>query len=118
MPRLILVLLAASMLPLGAIVWPGGMARAANVEFTEEFLNDPEVVAAGRKIFRAQCGRCHGLRAYPGKGPVLKPKKYKPAFVYKRVTKGFRGMPAWKKFYDKEQRMSVTAYIMSKDFKN
>jgi len=91
---------------------------AATVKFTPEFVQNPDNIAAGKKIWLKQCARCHGQHAYPGKAPKLKPSKYKIEFVYKRVTKGFRGMPAWKKKYNKNQRMSVSAYIMSPKFKN
>lgn len=93
-------------------------ALAAEVTFSPEFTENPENIATGKKIWLKQCARCHGQRAYPGKAPKLKPKKYKIDFVYSRVTKGFRGMPAWKKKYNKLQRMSVSAYVMSPNFKN
>jgi mono/diheme cytochrome c family protein len=99
-------------------VGPAIAADAADVVLEAEFLSDPANIAAGKKMFRKQCARCHGPRAYPGKAPKLKAKKYKPEFVYKRITKGFRGMPSWKKRYNLKQRKSLTAYIMSKDFKH
>ena len=95
----------------------GGFA-AAQVKLTESFMTSADNIEAGRNIFKQRCSRCHGQRAYPGKGPKLKPKKYTPAFVYKRITKGFRGMPSWKRIYNEKQRKSLTAYIMSKDFVN
>lgn len=93
-------------------------ATAAEVEFTKKFMQNTKNLAAGKKIWLKQCARCHGRRAYPGKAPKLKPSKYKINFVYKRVTKGFRGMPAWKRKYNQKQRMSVSAYIMSPKFEN
>lgn len=95
-----------------------GSAEAAEVRFTKEFVENPQNFADGKKIWLKQCARCHGKHAYPGKAPKLKPSKYKIEFVYKRVTKGFRGMPSWKKKYNKKQRMAVSAYIMHPDFKN
>lgn len=86
------------------------------VAFTEEFLTNAENIALGKKIWHKRCRFCHGAKAYPGKAPKLKPAKYKPEFVYKRVTKGFRGMPSWKKKYNQHERMSVTAWVMSEDF--
>jgi len=86
--------------------------------FTEEFLNDPAVLAKGRDIWHEQCQHCHGKNAYPGKAPRLKPRKYTPDFVYRRVTKGFRGMPSWVDVYDRQERMSVAAWVMNKDFSN
>lgn len=88
------------------------------VTFTEEFLADPDNVARGKEIWNEQCKFCHGKTAYPGKAPKLKPYKYNADFVYKRVTKGFRGMPPWEEVYDENDRMSVTAYIMSPGFSN
>jgi mono/diheme cytochrome c family protein len=84
------------------------------LEFTEEFLADPERIAAGKEIWDEQCALCHGARAYPGKAP--KPKRYTPNFVYDRITNGFRKMPAWKDVYDDEERMDLVAWIKSRKF--
>ena len=89
---------------------------AAPPEFTEAYLADPGNVSEGRDIWEQQCRHCHGKSAYPGKAPKLKPRKYKPSFVYKRVTNGFRKMPAWKDVFTLEQRMAIVAYVMSKEF--
>lgn len=91
-------------------------ATADGVVFTTEFTENPKTLAAGKKIWVKQCAKCHGQRAYPGKAPKLKPSKYTIEFVYRRITKGFRGMPSWKKKYGKLDRMSVAAYVMSPDF--
>lgn len=85
-------------------------------EFTEAFLEDPEVIEAGEEIWMEQCRHCHGRSAYPGKAPKLKPGRYNPEFVYARVTNGFRKMPSWKEVYNKKERMSVTAYVLSDEF--
>ncbi|HET6467362.1 MAG TPA: cytochrome c [Geminicoccaceae bacterium] len=89
---------------------------APPVEFTEEFLHDPEVFEVGREIWTDQCAHCHGRNAYPGKAPRLRPRTYTPDFVYQRVTKGFRGMPPWEDVYDEHERMAVVAYVMSRRF--
>ncbi len=102
----------------GSTLFLSGGPALAGVTFSEEFMNDPDNIAVGKQIFRKHCSRCHGRKAYPGKAPKLKPKKYKAKFVYNRITKGFRGMPPWKKLYDEKQRKSLTAYIMSKSFTN
>ena len=86
------------------------------VEFTSAYLTDASKFEMGKEIWFDQCTHCHGYKAYPGKAPKLKPKRYKPSFVYKRVTKGFRKMPAWDEVYDKDERMAIVAYIMHKDF--
>ncbi|MDH3715649.1 MAG: cytochrome c [Gammaproteobacteria bacterium] len=85
-------------------------------EFTEEFLADAQNITAGAEIWQAQCRHCHGNSAYPGKAPKLKPRRYKPEFVYIRVTNGFGKMPAWKAVYNRDQRMDVVAYILSSEF--
>ena len=105
-------LLAFALVPAGVSV-----AQEVDVEFTEEFLNDPAMIDHGEVIWKEQCRLCHGQgTGYPGKAPKLQPRRYSPEFVYHRVTHGFRGMPAWKDIYNEEQRMAVTAYILSNDF--
>jgi mono/diheme cytochrome c family protein len=85
-------------------------------EFTEAYMTDPANITAGEEIWAEQCRHCHGYSAYPGKAPKLKPHRYKPKFVFDRVTDGFRKMPAWKEIYNREERMSVVAYIKSRQF--
>ncbi len=85
-------------------------------EFTETYLNDPANIAAGEEIWTEQCRHCHGYSAYPGKAPELKRGRYTPKVVFDRVTDGFRKMPAWKEIYNRKERMSVVAYIKSKQF--
>ncbi len=84
--------------------------------FTEAYLASEENVAAGKEIWDHQCTHCHGSKAYPGKAPKLQPRRYKPDFVYRRVTDGFRKMPAWKEQYTDEERMQVVTYILSPHF--
>ena len=91
-------------------------AIAPPVPFTEAYLTDEANVAPGGEIWAAQCRHCHGAKAYPGKAPKLKPAKYEPDFVYRRVTDGFRKMPAWKDEYTDDERMKIVAYIMSPSF--
>ena len=86
------------------------------IPFTDEMLLDPERIANGREIWQDQCQHCHGAKAYPGKAPKLKPAKYKPGFVYRRATDGFRKMPAFDDFYDDIERMNVEVYIRSEKF--
>jgi mono/diheme cytochrome c family protein len=85
-------------------------------EFTDEFLNDTEKQAVGEQLWQQQCRHCHGYSAYPGKAPKLKPRRYKPDFVYDRITNGFRKMPAWKDVYSQEERMSLVAYVLGDSF--
>lgn len=84
--------------------------------FTEAYLNDEANIAAGREIWQEQCQHCHGRKAYPGKAPKLQPRRYKPEFVYRRVTDGFRKMPSWKEVYTDQERMQVVTYVLSKHF--
>jgi len=86
------------------------------VPFTEAYLSSAENVAAGGEIWADQCRHCHGAKAYPGKAPKLKPHKYKPDFVYRRITDGFRKMPAWMDVYSDDERMQLVAYILSSEF--
>jgi mono/diheme cytochrome c family protein len=85
-------------------------------EFTKTFLNDEATFNKGKEIWFEQCTHCHGAKAYPGKAPQLNPRRYKPSFVYRRITKGFRKMPPWNEVYDKDERMAVVVYIMSNKF--
>ncbi len=87
-----------------------------DVEFTEAFLGNQQAIEDGAEIWVDQCQHCHGAKAYPGKAPKLKPSKYKPKFVFHRITKGFKGMPPWKDIYTLEERMAMVAYIMSDEF--
>lgn len=93
-------------------------ADEEEVIFTSQFGSSSENLAIGKEIWDEQCSACHGMRAYPGKAPKLKPSKYKIDFVYKRVTQGFRGMPSWQSVYNQHERMSVAAYVMSPTFNN
>lgn len=86
------------------------------VPFTDEMLLDQERVDAGKVIWQEQCQHCHGSKAYPGKAPKLKPKRYKAGFVYRRATDGFRKMPSFKDVYGDLERMDVEIYIRSKQF--
>lgn len=86
------------------------------VPFTEDYLTAEANIDGGGEIWAAQCRHCHGAKAYPGKAPKLKPHKYKPDFVYRRVTDGFRKMPAWQDEYSDEERMQIVAYILSPSF--
>lgn len=97
-------------------VWSDDEIEVEKVEFTEEYLHDQAAIELGATIWEDQCQHCHGAKAYPGKAPKLKPSKYKPDFVFYRVTKGFKGMPPWKDIYSVDERMAVVAYILSENF--
>ena len=82
--------------------------------FTQGYLNDRENFEGGKKIWTGHCRLCHGAAAYSGKAPKLKPRRYKPGFVYDRVTYGFRNMPAWEDVFTEKERMNVVVYVLSK----
>lgn len=84
--------------------------------FTQEYLDDPKNIEQGKEIWHEQCTHCHGFKAYPGKAPKLKPKRYKPGFVYRRVSKGFKKMPAWNEVYEVDEMRAVVAYVKSRKF--
>lgn len=84
--------------------------------FTDAFLQDQANIDIGKEVWVDQCQHCHGKNAYPGKAPKLKPRRYTADFVFDRVTNGFRKMPGWKDAYTKEERMGVTAWILSSKF--
>lgn len=88
----------------------------ADQVFTDAFLNSPANVAAGKELWDGQCALCHGAKAYPGKAPKLKPRKYKPLFVFKRTYKGFKGMPAWREVFTVDEIRTMVAYIKSPGF--
>jgi mono/diheme cytochrome c family protein len=112
-----LVVLAGALFGVSIIGMAAGQdAEEAPAVFTEAYLNDSANIEAGKAIWQEQCRLCHGYAAYPGKAPKLKPRRYKPGFVFKRVTNGFRKMPSWKEVYSREERMAVVTYVLSKEF--
>ncbi|MDQ2090844.1 c-type cytochrome [Marimonas arenosa] len=84
--------------------------------FSEEFLASAENFEAGKEIWFDQCTHCHGYKAYPGKAPKLKPAKYTPEFVFKRVYKGFKKMPAWHEVYSVDEIRQIVAYVKAPGF--
>lgn len=102
-----------------ALVAPHAAAQQASTPpqpFTEAYMSDPANIEAGAAIWHEQCRHCHGAKSYPGKAPKLKPHRYKPEFVYRRVTDGFRKMPSWVDVYTDEERMQVVTYVLSRKF--
>ncbi len=91
-------------------------AKETPPEFTKAYLDDAKNQKAGEVIWQEQCRHCHGASAYPGKAPKLKPYRYKPPFVFDRITNGFQKMPPWIEIYSKQERMTLVAYILSDDF--
>ncbi len=85
-------------------------------DFTEEYLHDATNIAAGKEIWDGLCTGCHGARAYPGKAPKLRPKRYTPEFAFHQTTFGGKKMPPFGDVYTQEERMAVVAYILSENF--
>ncbi len=101
----------------GAVMAAGAAEKSEPpVPFTEDYLHAAENIAGGETIWKDQCQHCHGAKAYPGKAPKLRPARYKPEFVYRRVADGFRKMPAWKDVYTEEEMMQIVSYILSDQF--
>lgn len=115
-----LVLACGSAFAAGEAKEKGGAKTASVAEampkFDKAYLSNPKNIAAGREVWAGQCRHCHGAKAYPGKAPKLNPGQLEPDFIFDRVTNGFRKMPGWKEVFSQAQRMSVVAYIKSKDF--
>lgn len=88
----------------------------ADQVFSDEFMADRANFDAGKKIWFAQCAHCHGYKAYPGKAPKLKPAKYKPEFIFKRVYKGFKKMPSWNDVFTIDEIRQVVTYIKGQGF--
>ena len=108
--------LALSVSPLSAAKLKDTKGDKPIAELSEDILGDTDRVAEGKEIWIEQCAHCHGAKAYPGKAPKLKPRKYTPAFVYDRITYGFRKMPAWEEVYTESERQSLVAWIMNAKF--
>lgn len=89
---------------------------AQEVVFPVEFLKDPTSIALGKKLWSKRCRFCHGKAAYPGTAPQLRPWRYKPEFIYDRITNGFRGMPALKHEFSEQERKAIVAYVLSRQF--
>ena len=100
-----------------ALVLDAPRAMAAEAQFTDAYLNDPANIALGKKLWMKRCTYCHGKAAYPGSAPKLRPGSYEPAFVYDRITNGFRGMPALKTEFSQEERRAIVAYVKSPEFR-
>jgi len=80
--------------------------------------NDPDRVAAGRKLFELHCLECHGEAANGGKkGPSLRAPEVQqstPGTLFWLLTNGVvrKGMPVWSKLPE-PQRWQLVSYIKS-----
>ena len=110
-------LLALSMLFVAvALILHAPEARAQDVVFTSEFLDNPDNIALGQQLWARRCRLCHGKETYPGSAPPLQPWKYQPEFVYDRITNGFRGMPSLKEEFSEAERKAIVAFVLSRKF--
>jgi mono/diheme cytochrome c family protein len=80
--------------------------------------SDPEVVAAGAKLFQLHCAECHGATADGGrKGPSLRAEEVQqvtPGTLFWLLTNGVvrKGMPVWSRLPE-PQRWQLVSYIKS-----
>jgi len=95
---------------------PKSAAEDPVPNFDPAYMTDAATIKVGQDVWGKQCRHCHGNSAYPGKAPKLSPGGMDPAFIYERVTFGFRGMPAWNGIFTLEERKAVVAYIKSSTF--
>jgi mono/diheme cytochrome c family protein len=79
---------------------------------------DPEAVAAGRKLFGRHCQECHGVDAQGGnKAPSLRQEGVQsaaPGVLFWFITNGNvrRGMPPWSKLPE-PQRWQLVSFLKS-----
>lgn len=80
--------------------------------------NDPEAVAAGKKLFGRHCAECHGANAEGGrKGPNLRAPEVQNATagaLFWVMTNGAvrSGMPVWSKLPE-PQRWQIVTFVKS-----
>ncbi|MBM3395285.1 MAG: cytochrome c [Betaproteobacteria bacterium] len=82
--------------------------------FINPFLDQPEALTAGEKIYRGRCFGCH-FRA-GGRGPNIFRSKLDPVRFIEIVAKGGNaGMPAWGATLSGDEILHVHAFVMSRD---
>jgi len=80
--------------------------------------NDPDAIAAGKKLFEQHCAECHGSAAEGGKkAPSLQAEEVQratPGTLFWILTNGVvrRGMPVWSKLPE-PQRWQLVSFIKS-----
>jgi cytochrome c oxidase cbb3-type subunit 3 len=93
------------------VKWPAAAAPA-------EFVVTPELAAAGKAVFSANCVACHGAMLEGGIGPNLRDATWihggEPQNVVKTISEGVaaKGMPAWGPILGPERVKQVAAYIL------
>ena len=82
---------------------------------------DPAVVAAGQKIYTANCVACHGETLEGGIGQNLVDGQWihggKPTDIYNVIQKGVleKGMPVWGPVLGPARIADVVAFVISKN---
>src|SRR5437660_11176021 len=82
-------------------------------------LNDKASPEAGRAIFNARCGACHGKDAQGGRAPALNTGNLRSgdsdAAVYRTISAGIAGteMPAWGARMNETDLRDVVAFLRS-----
>jgi len=101
---------------------PSGIAAApaSASALRNPYDGDREAVGAGRKLYGAQCARCHGERGEGvGRAPSLLSEAVRHASagaLFWFLTNGDlrRGMPAWSRLSE-PRRWQIVAYLRSLD---
>jgi mono/diheme cytochrome c family protein len=99
---------------LAVIAWLSITATASTQQSRN--LNDPEMIAAGHRLFlEKQCAHCHGE---DGKGGVnLARRSLDPAGVFQSISDGREKngirMPAWRDVLTEDEIWQATAYVLS-----
>lgn len=97
---------------------PGPSANALN-QALAALARDPQVVARGEVIFKANCVVCHGQKGEGSIGPNLTDKHWlhggHPAEIYETITQGVieKGMLAWGPTLGDDKVKDVTAFVLS-----
>lgn len=79
--------------------------------------NTPADRAAGQKIYRSHCARCHGLNGAGGLGPNLASGVFyhgtKDAELFKNISEGIPGTAMPSQFFGETQVWQIVAYVRS-----
>lgn len=98
-----------------AKMWP--QQATGKVDLTA-YLQDPQKLSAGQKVFTTRCVVCHGANGEGKIGPSLRDAVWKyggdPTTVVETITKGRPGgMPPWGKILSAEDIKTVASYVLS-----
>jgi len=97
------------MLPAWAADEPPAVQQGAN-----PYLDQPEALDEGEKIYRSRCIGCHFRGG--GRGPnIFRSKLSLKEFIEIVAVGGRNGMPAWGNTLSGEEMLKVHAFVMSRD---